>query len=485
MRDNSCLCSRLTFPHLGVPTGRGDGDVELQPSKEFVTRDEWRKLVRLQRSQRCTLCHRFADFLHTVEESARFEHQSSFLKLEASAAQGCDVCRHVRQVLLLRTEGDAYQKLIQSTSTIRIEVLYYKRSGIGNPELRFECGEEKEIDFIHLDTRSWTPPFHEEFYPAEPYREIENDIENDFVIAKAWLEECCREHPACMRSKGSFLPKRMIDVGDPGSMTEPALKLLLTEDLPRGLEDISYCALSYCWGSNKATARLGRKNLDQFRSCIPWKVLPKTIQDAVITTRSPGVRYLWVDTLCIIQPTQRDYTDWQEQSAQMGPVYRYSICTISATGAADAVQGCFQERHWKQYPLGTCVLDPSEEVLTVREQALLENPHWPDDALVSLAGDTPYLLHPTWPDDRYIPTSPVNRRGWTFQEQYLSPRILHWMRDGVAWQCDTMTNSVDQFGKSHREPRPRHNRLSSTPALILQNFDMPGNMLSMNTLVGI
>ncbi|KAG9243250.1 hypothetical protein BJ878DRAFT_424067, partial [Calycina marina] len=47
--------------------------------------------------------------------------------------------------------------------------------------------------------------------------------------------------------------------------------------------------------------------------------LPKTLRDAVVMTRYLGIRYLWIDSLCIIQNST---SDWQFETSRMGSIYR-------------------------------------------------------------------------------------------------------------------------------------------------------------------
>jgi len=53
-------------------------------------------------------------------------------------------------------------------------------------------------------------------------------------------------------------------------------------------------------------------------------------------TRKLGVRYLWVDSLCIIQGNT---ADGQLESSRMGDVYRNSYLTITASKAAIDLEG--------------------------------------------------------------------------------------------------------------------------------------------------
>src|SRR2546423_3103415 len=67
-------------------------------------------------------------------------------------------------------------------------------------------------------------------------------------------------------------------------------------------------------------------------------VRPKTFQDAIFCARQFGIRWVWIDTLCIIQD---DETDWIRESARMGSVYANAYLTISAAASTDDSSGIF------------------------------------------------------------------------------------------------------------------------------------------------
>jgi hypothetical protein len=71
------------------------------------------------------------------------------------------------------------------------------------------------------------------------------------------------------------------------------------------------------------------------------KSLPKTFQNAITVTRMLGIRYLWIDSLCIIQD---DVKDWEEQSAITGGIYSQSYLIIAASASKDSSGGCFLPR---------------------------------------------------------------------------------------------------------------------------------------------
>ncbi|KAK9779170.1 putative HET-domain-containing protein [Seiridium cardinale] len=65
--------------------------------------------------------------------------------------------------------------------------------------------------------------------------------------------------------------------------------------------------------------------------------LPKTFQDAVKISHRIGKRFLWVDSLAIIQD---DNQDWQSESAQMAAIYENAYLTIAATTSEYCRGGC-------------------------------------------------------------------------------------------------------------------------------------------------
>ncbi|KAK3316863.1 heterokaryon incompatibility protein-domain-containing protein, partial [Apodospora peruviana] len=106
----------------------------------------------------------------------------------------------------------------------------------------------------------------------------------------------------------------------------------------------NYCALSYCWGpkGGKSHMLTTTENVDHHLSNgMEVSRLPKTFQDAVVITRELGVRYLWIDALCIIQG---DKADWAAESARMADVYGNAYLVIAASGAADPCEGSFSRR---------------------------------------------------------------------------------------------------------------------------------------------
>jgi hypothetical protein len=64
--------------------------------------------------------------------------------------------------------------------------------------------------------------------------------------------------------------------------------------------------------------------------------LAQTLRDAIDVTRKLGIRYLWVDALCIIQD---NVTDKSREIERMGKVYKNATVTIAAASASRVSEG--------------------------------------------------------------------------------------------------------------------------------------------------
>jgi hypothetical protein len=63
------------------------------------------------------------------------------------------------------------------------------------------------------------------------------------------------------------------------------------------------------------------------------------MRDAVRVAETLGLRYLWIDRLCIIQD---DGEDWARESSQMFNIYEGAVLTISADGSTSVWDGIFR-----------------------------------------------------------------------------------------------------------------------------------------------
>lgn len=106
-----------------------------------------------------------------------------------------------------------------------------------------------------------------------------------------------------------------------------------------------YMALSYTWG-RVTTVRLLKSNWRALSTAgglaLVWCQLPRTVQDAINLVRSLGERYLWLDTLGLVQD---DQDDMEQGIHAMDAIYEGSVLTIIGATGRDANAGLPGVRH--------------------------------------------------------------------------------------------------------------------------------------------
>ncbi|KAH7079760.1 heterokaryon incompatibility protein-domain-containing protein, partial [Paraphoma chrysanthemicola] len=190
---------------------------------------------------------------------------------------------------------------------------------------------------------------------------------------------------------------------------EPSPKVYLRQaaEIPA---DARYSTLSHCWGQYMPV-KLERSTLQAFLGGIDVDSLPLTFQQAIVLTRSLGIEYIWIDSLCIIQD---DDQDWANECTRMTSVYMNSFVNIGANAASDSRGGLFQRRSWK-----------SVNPLSVRLTYIPTNWY-----------RKPVVLWPNPEGGNLLDHAPLGDRGWVVQERLLAPRTVHFLKHKVVWECD-------------------------------------------------
>jgi Heterokaryon incompatibility protein (HET) len=224
-------------------------------------------------------------------------------------------------------------------------------------------------------------------------------------LATAWIDDCAQNHRLCPKPEDAELPTRLLDVGGLDDGPE-CLHLIETTKGAKG----KWVALSYCWGESKNFTTT-TENLQDHLHLVKFHELPQTIQDAVIVTSGLGIRYLWVDTLCIVQDSDED---WQAEAAQMMNVYRNAYVTIAANEGDDAESGMYIDRN----PLES---RPCEIKFNNDEAKKSTRYRW--------------IHPPRIPWRNIVKKAHLQTRGWTLQETTLSTRVIYYSKEGLCWQC--------------------------------------------------
>jgi Heterokaryon incompatibility protein (HET) len=130
-----------------------------------------------------------------------------------------------------------------------------------------------------------------------------------FQTIGQWISEC-EAHTICPREAKVPLPRRVIDVQPRGG----ALDASLYETVG---EYDKYVCLSHCCGQKQPLVTT-TFNLGERKQRILWQDFPLTFRHAIEITRWLNVRYLWIDSLCILQSSEED---WGQELARMGLIY--------------------------------------------------------------------------------------------------------------------------------------------------------------------
>ncbi|KAG5661964.1 hypothetical protein KAF25_004203 [Fusarium avenaceum] len=200
-----------------------------------------------------------------------------------------------------------------------------------------------------------------------------------FLLFREWIQLCdeTHEHDGHVTNdttSGTLeriqsLPTRVVDVGDD---TNHHVRLVKSEDMVSP----TYLALSH-----------------RYRS-IDDSELPLNFKDAITVARGVGVRYIWIDSLCIIQD---DEDDWNVESIKMEQVYSNARCVLAASSAGSSTDG-FLKR---------------------------SDPYRPYMVLESQSGGISYLCRNIDNFERDVDEATLNTRGWTLQERALARRTIH------------------------------------------------------------
>lgn len=230
------------------------------------------------------------------------------------------------------------------------------------------------------------------------------------ALAKEWLRTCHKDHSACRELKdGDSNPTRLL------ALDQHLIKVVDGSTLPY----TRYVALSYCWGKTPQAFKLNQDTKQQLNNGIRCELLSPSIRDAIDFCRQIQVDYLWVDALCIMQG-ELNKDDWNREAAKIHHIYGNAYVTLSLSSASSAMQGYSAADDLPDFtidPRGCRILD--------------------------------MLPVPTRKTLAHIRTqTPLAKRGWIFQEELLSPRIIYWSNQGLFWSCCELTEAENGTAKA-------------------------------------
>ncbi|KAI0882598.1 heterokaryon incompatibility protein-domain-containing protein [Annulohypoxylon maeteangense] len=231
----------------------------------------------------------------------------------------------------------------------------------------------------------------------------------------------------------NFIPERLIDVQSP----RPRLVLRRKYQTLHSISPVpAYAALSYCWGPPEdARSQLTTTNetFEMRQKGIEDHEMTQVLKDAIFTTRALGIRYLWVDALCI---KQGDTDDWVRQSVDMSKIYGNAKVTLCAASSMSCQESFLRQRGSRiRMPFHSTLRPGITGSFDIQFKYVRRDTYTP--RLFSHRGVSVFdldLSFANWAG-----------RGWVFQERFCSRSKLIFGNSFIHFLCDTETHKM---GKS-------------------------------------
>lgn len=385
---------------------------------------------KLRTKEICEPCAAILERISTFPEFRSLEpplnHHNSYQALANSSEAGCWICQYLQTAVIeetsslySKTESEAVEfhllldeieatgftiffKTTEPVSQPRgytgFSYIRTKRSEEGGPfrfELREDLPHKTKFNICSISGQ----------HPTVRGRVVSR--ERDLALCASWITTCSLKHGTCGHVSETDMPSRLLDIGC-SEVDCDDIRLVETTG-----QHGYYATLSHCWSaSNPLVTNSHNFNAHLYR--IAFTALPKTFQDAVIVTRRMGLKYLWIDSLCIIQDSRND---WERECAQMDGIFENSAFTIASLAASSPHDG-FLNKHVRR-TLVDCTLPDSEQTDICDS----------DLRLCQAPNIDPSIGSPKeW-------RSPLNGRAWVLQERLLSPRVILFGNYEMYFEC--------------------------------------------------
>lgn len=241
-----------------------------------------------------------------------------------------------------------------------------------------------------------------EFVITRPPNPILNS-DVTFKLAKTWLEECELLHTSCkaaINTRGPSGPGRLLDL----NVSRNYVKLVQLNVSVH----VRYATFTYCKSFKKdnfTTSRTLKSNLQSMKI----SKLPRSIQEAILVARRLELPFLWVDSLCIVQDSQKDK---DLETSKLPQIFTNAVVAIVAANNDNA---------FKSF-LRPCII--TEERL---QNAIRMPAYCPD----SRSGSIYISMQP----QVSFHNEPLNTKAWSLQEMWLAPRMVIYSSNQLQWQC--------------------------------------------------
>ncbi|KAJ4987408.1 heterokaryon incompatibility protein [Stagonosporopsis vannaccii] len=355
-------------------------------------------------------------------------HSHSYDALTPSSKDRCLFCstlrKDIRRLAPWLTESDYAEfwpvyrwsirsaaKIRESPETVVVTFRYVP------PKKMPGVDASRDQDSIDLPTRTFFLFPDEDLQPLPTLEQLGRStnpsISGGHQIHE-WVTKCDQQHMDCMRRRkgvskaAGFVPTRLLDISG-----APETAVLVIETAKTTVQG-PYCSLSHCWGKPDFVQLRDNNRKSYMTDGVPWSLLTNNFKQAIEIARFLDIRYIWIDSLCIIQGST---ADWGREASKMHLVYRHSYCNIAIADSIGQYGGAFRERE---------PLDVSPVKYIPRDgSSMFSGRNWRA------------LSEDLWA--RELLQSSLYTRGWVFQERMLAPRILHFARSQVFWDCPSLS----------------------------------------------
>ncbi|KAL2165946.1 hypothetical protein VTG60DRAFT_3566 [Thermothelomyces hinnuleus] len=411
-----------------------------------------------------------------------YERWSSLAEVQEHAAEGCPYCASMAEGLaylipdLAVRFGEDAQFRLQNRREMKV---------YADPNGSLAAAGTRPKEDVELEYRWFMADDDVEGQQYEPAGDT--SFEHSFIRARTWIRECLDKHPLCGKGEPTPLPTRVLDLGEEeeeddddddddddstdkeeggereereeekegkktaGKTGQRVVRVVrLVEPAPG--QTGRYMCLSHSWGGEQVLTTTTANAEEHLTAGIPDDRLPATFRDACDIARRLGVRFLWIDSLCILQDSP---ADWEAEAGRMGSVYRNSWLTIFAAASSSPSSGIYR----RGQAVRIAVDDEDED-----EDEDEDNDDDDDDEVTSEAAAEAEAVKVLFPEaaelrrrlrlslrfkivhpkdlssPRADPTKqrtslPLLSRAWAYQERLLAPRVLHFGPQEVLWEC--------------------------------------------------
>ncbi|WYZ44613.1 hypothetical protein EsH8_VII_001049 [Colletotrichum jinshuiense] len=268
---------------------------------------------------------------------------------------------------------------------------------------------------------------------------LDVDTERTTSDIKGWLSRCNCVSKLQVSDGSRFKPTRIIDIGN-----KPEGEVVVKSTA--GLDIPAYLCLSYCWGGPQELICKSSKIHPSQSWLAPYDRVPAGFKDTFKIARKLGFRYVWIDSLCIIQD---DPEDLQREILEMPNIFKNADLTICASSSETCEEGFLQQRP-----------DYSERKITL---------DLPEGKLGTAYLDSFIWWSPPVPE-------PLAQRAWAYQERLLSPRLLEYGWRTSRWSCSCQND----YSGNNKLSIPKHPSRASdavktyTPYNLFSYLNPPG-----------